>query len=141
MRGGESALHEWTEQSSRITINFISIAMGNDLCVVISGGDVPHLGAVAVSEVRASMLDPSHLSASTSVITRLGHKEDLVSRRVGEALAAKLNKNVVVCCGIHVDNITQSELGFVAEAVDRFCQTYPARQKYEPTKHVKTKLP
>ncbi len=91
--------------------------------MVIMGGERPHLGAVALAQVRPSLENASMLSATTSVITLLGHKDDVVAKRVAERLAAKLNKNVVAVCGIHVDHITADELEFVNEAIERFLET------------------
>jgi hypothetical protein len=62
------------------------------------------------------------MSASTSVLTLLGHKEDMLAHRAATRLASSLGGNVVVCCGIHVDAITKVELKFIDEAVDRFCR-------------------
>lgn len=123
---------QWKKQYLRIIIEFVAIPMGDDLCIVIAGGEVPHLGAVAVAQARPSLKDRSKVSATTSVITLLGHKEDDISRRVAHALAAKLNKNVVVCCGIHVDAITPDEMTFIDRAVSWFYDTYP--QPIELTK-------
>ena len=50
-------IQQWKEQFSRIILDFTSIPMGNDLCIVIAGGEVPHLGAVAVAQARPSLLD------------------------------------------------------------------------------------
>jgi gallate decarboxylase subunit D len=116
-------IRQWKNQGSRVAIEFASIPMGNDLCVVIAGGDAPHLGAVAVAQARPSLQDASKRSATTSVITLLGHKDDSVARTVANTLAAKLNKNVVVCCGIHVDRITRDELEAVDIAVSEFCDS------------------
>jgi hypothetical protein len=117
-------IQQWKDQYSRIIIDFTAVPMGNDLCVVIAGGEVPHLGAVAVAQARPSLKDDTKLSASTSVITLLGHKEDVIARNVAHGLAAKLNKNVAVCCGIHVDDITPDELSFIEDAIKRFCESY-----------------
>lgn len=117
-------VQQHSERYQRIAVDFTSVAMGNDLCVVIAGGELPHLGAVAVAQARPSLQDKSKVSASTSVITLLGHKEDVVASRVAHSLAARLNKNVVVCCGIHVDDIRPDELEFVDAAVRRFCEQY-----------------
>ena len=95
--------------------------MGNDCCVVITGGDRPHLGAVALAQARPSLSDPAKTSASTSVLTLLGHKEDALAHRAATRLARDLAANVVVCCGIHVDAITADELKFIDEAIDRIC--------------------
>ena len=113
-----------SEQYGRIAIEFTAVPMGNDLCVVIAGGEIPHLGATAVAQARPSLEDKTKLSATTSVITLLGHKEDVVATRVAHALAARLNKNVAVCCGIHVDDIRPDELEFVQGAVRRFIEKF-----------------
>jgi hypothetical protein len=108
-----------------LSLDFTSFSMGNDLCVLITGGSRPHLGAVGVAQVRPNTHDATSLTSSTSVLTLFGHKEDAVVYKAAPALAARLNKNVVVCCGIHVDNITAEEMKFVGEAVDQFCRTFP----------------
>ncbi len=61
------------------------------------------------------------MSASTSVLTVLGHKENILARTAAQCLAAGLNRTVVVCCGIHVDAILPDELRFVEEAIERLC--------------------
>jgi hypothetical protein len=114
-------LRSWSETWSRITVEAIDIPMGDDHCVVITGGDRPHLGAVALAQSRPSLRDPARVSASTSVLTLLGHKEDVLAHRVAGRLASALNRNAVICCGIHVDAISPAEMEFIDRAVDRFC--------------------
>ncbi len=114
-------LPKWTETYGRVTLEAVSVPMGNDLCLVITGGDRPHLGAVALAQARPSLQDSSKVSASTSVLTVLGHKEDILARTAAQCLAAGLNRTVVVCCGIHVDAILPDELHFVEEAIERLC--------------------
>ncbi len=114
-------LPKWTETCGRVTLEALTVPMGDDLCLVITGGDRPHLGAVALAQARPSIQDSSKVSASTSVLTVLGHKEDLLARSAAQCLAAGLNRTVVVCCGIHVDAILPDELRFVEEAIGRLC--------------------
>jgi hypothetical protein len=118
-------IRQWKTQSARIVIDFTSIPMGNDLCIVIAGGDAPHLGAAAVAQARPSLQDSSKRSATTSVIALVGHKDDEIARSVAHTLAVKLNKNVVVCCGIHIDRITKDELDSIQNAVNEYCENYP----------------
>jgi len=113
---------ELTREQGRIRIRLKAIQMGKDLCVTITGGDRPHLGAVALSAVRPSLDDPNKLSASTSVLTLLGHKEDEVARKVAHILSSRLGINVVVCCGIHVDEITSKEIAIVSDLVDKITE-------------------
>jgi len=63
------------------------------------------------------LIDPDVNSASTSVLTVVGHKDDELARQVSTVLASKLNRNVIVTCGIHLDKITYKEIGIVNNIV------------------------
>lgn len=52
-----------------------AIAMGKDWNVVITGGEIPHLGSIALGIPRPSLQSPAHTSATVSVLTLTGHKE------------------------------------------------------------------
>ena len=99
-----------TKEQGRIKINVHAVAIGEDLCVIISGGDSPHIGCVTLSVPRPRLADSAVMSATTSVLNLIGHKDDEAAKYVSHTLAAKLNKNVVVTCGIHVDQITPAEI-------------------------------
>jgi hypothetical protein len=77
-------LHRWSEAGSRITIEAIDAPMGDDRCMAVSGGGRPHLGAVALAQPRPSLRDPATVSASTSALALLGHKEDILAYRAAE---------------------------------------------------------
>ena len=79
--------------------------IGEDVLVAIWGGEVPHIGAVAVAQPRPSLKDPRVTSASASVICLVGHKEDELVKAAAEILAAALETQVVVTAGIHWDNL------------------------------------
>ena len=83
---------------------------GADVAVVISGGTAPHIGAVALASPRPSLKQDGTVSASASVLCRLGHKDDLPARDAAIRLAATLNTNVLVSVGIHIDGATADEL-------------------------------
>ena len=87
-------------------IEAVACFCGADLVVVIGGGERYHVGAVAIAVPRASLCSPEKISASASVICLTGHKEDLLAREGALRLAAKLNRNVILTVGIHVDNAT-----------------------------------
>ncbi|HMM05654.1 MAG TPA: hypothetical protein PKD52_03165 [Clostridiales bacterium] len=96
-------------------MNIKSIEMGDDLCVIISGGDRPHIGCVTFSTPRPSLSVENAMSSTTSVLNRIGHKDEAVARYVSEELSARFNKHVAVVCGIHVDEITEDEIISVME--------------------------
>jgi len=87
--------------------------IGTDLLVAIWGGEMPHIGAVAVAQPRPSLRDHNVLSATASVICLPAHKEYEIAKTVAETLAASLNTPVVVTAGIHWDNISQAGIGQV----------------------------
>lgn len=76
-------------------------ATPDGLAVQIYGGS-PHLGAVAVAYPRPSLRDPPKPSATSSVLTRLGHLDDLLARPASELLAKALGVPVAVVAGVHV---------------------------------------
>lgn len=106
-------MHDLTIERDRIIINLKAFMIGEDLCVIISGGDSPHIGAVTLSLPRPGLSDSTTNSSSTSILTLPGHKDDEAARQVSHILASRLNKNVVVTCGIHVDDITVKEIDTV----------------------------
>lgn len=93
--------------------------VGDDLVVSIWGGSKPHVGAVALSIPRPSLENPAKISSTSSVLTRLGHKEDEIVKKVAENISAALNKVVVVSAGIHWNNISDEGIG----TIQSICET------------------
>lgn len=80
------------------------------LIISLLGGDRPHVGAIAVGIPRSSLKDPSQISATTSVFTLVGHKDDEVARPAAERLAKTLNQTVIVVAGIHVEQAEDEDI-------------------------------
>ncbi len=100
-----------------------AICIGADILVVLQGGSQPHIGAVAAAQPRPSLADAQRISASCSVLTYPGHKEDTVVKRVSEQLSAVLNTRVVVTAGMHWDGLSGTDLQIIDERVgDIICQ-------------------
>lgn len=116
-------MQDLTIERGRIKINMKTFLIGKDLCVIISGGDCPHIGCVTLSVPRSSLLHPNVNSATTSVLNLVGHKDDEAARYVSETLSSKLNKNVVVTCGIHIDNISVEEIELVINLLKQLTDT------------------
>ena len=110
-------------QKDRVKINIKAITIGEDLIAIISGGDSPHIGCVTLSTPRPSLSDSKVISATTSVLNLIGHKDDEVARYVSHELSSKLNKNVVVTCGIHIDNITGEEINIIVKLLKELTET------------------
>lgn len=110
---------EWVIEASAVVI-------GEDLLVYIWGGERPHIGAVAAAQPRPSLADPARISATASVLTYPGHKEDEVVKRVAEALASACDRNVVVTAGIHWDDLEPAAIKVIGarigEIIDKLIQ-------------------
>ncbi|MEG0797947.1 MAG: hypothetical protein RR384_04075 [Acidaminococcaceae bacterium] len=96
--------------SGNYAVVAIVVLCGNDITVTIGGGTKPHVGAVAVAVPRASLKQNGELSATASVLCLLGHKDDMPARAAALRLASKLNTNVLVSVGLHVDEATPEEI-------------------------------
>jgi len=106
------------------TFDLIASVMnvGRDAVIVIWGGEKPHIGAVALAQPRHSLKDPEKISATASVLTIIGHKEDAVVKSVSERLAAAANRPVVVTAGMHWDNLRESDLNQILINVEILIQ-------------------
>ena len=92
--------------------------VGQDAVVVISGGERPHIGAVALADPRQSLKNPEKTSATASVLCLLGHKEDAIVKSASERLATAANRPVVVTAGIHWGNLRESDLDQIMKNVE-----------------------
>ena len=107
-------------------VDSLSMLVGDDLLVCLWGGDQPHIGAVAFALPRPSIADPAVTSSTSSVLTLLGHKEDVVAKAVSERLSARLNRNVVVCAGMHWDHLERRSIDGIVEECLRLADSIAA---------------
>jgi len=112
-------------------IHAAALLIGEDLLVAMWGGTHPHIGAVSLAQPRPSIADPERTSATASVLTRLGHKDDEVAKMVSERLAASLAKNVVVTVGIHWNHLDQEGIEEIVANCRELAETLSARVKSE----------
>jgi len=91
-----------------------TMIVGSDILVVLTGGR-SHIGAVSIAQPRPSIKDTKKISSTSSVFTRVGHKEDLVAKQMSEELSKELNKMVVVAAGIHWDKLKKKDIGLIIE--------------------------
>lgn len=107
-----------SEKFKNHEINCKAINIGNDWNITIYGGDIPHIGAVAVGIPVTLPHSLNKLTSSSSLITIPGHKEDEIVNKSAKLLAKKLNSTVVVSCGIHIKNITFDEINILNTIID-----------------------
>lgn len=105
---------------AELTIKFTKI--GNDYHVLLTGGDVPHIGCTVLALPRPSLTGDGSVSSTASVLNVTGHKDEALCRQLAERLAAAGNAAVVCSGGFHVDGITRQQIREVQQAVDEICR-------------------
>lgn len=101
------------------TINCIALKIGNDFNISIYGGDIPHIGAVALGTPVNLPHNINKVTSTASLLTVPGHKEDVITLNYAKLLAKKLNTTVTICCGIHIKNITTQDITNITIATDK----------------------
>jgi hypothetical protein len=105
----------YSDEHSNYSLAATIIGLDNDDVVVVVTGGYDHIGAIGLAVPRPSLEDQNRTSATSSILTMLGHKEDVVAKYVSEKVAAATNRNVVVIAGIHYDNLVQEDLEILRE--------------------------
>lgn len=107
-----------TVGKGRTKVSLTANRLGDDLVVFICN-EQAHIGAVAMGEY-----DHEHERASVSVLTRLGHKDDVIAQRAAYLISKFFRASVCVIAGVHLDNITGEEIKALVEnasvAVEHF---------------------
>ena len=81
--------------------------IGEDILIVLRGGDKPHIGSCVLSIPRPSLKNDKKISCTSSVLNVIGHKDEFICRIVAENFCKNFNKTVICTGGFHVDNLTE----------------------------------
>jgi hypothetical protein len=103
----------------RFNIHGVVQEVGQDILVSIWGGIWPHIGAVGMAIPRPSLSNPKKWSATSSNFTFVGHKEDILVKKISEKLASRLRKNVVLTAGLHWESITPQEIKIIENLTEK----------------------
>ena len=101
--------YESTTGENRVRVNLSAFLMGSDLVVSIYNENA-HLGAMALAEY-----DHGEQRVSCSVLTRLGHKDDVVAQKAAYLISKHTHKPCCVIAGIHLDDISGEEMEQILE--------------------------
>lgn len=83
----------------RINIEATILQIGNDYSIFVIGGDKPHIGATIIG---------NKFEAKMVVLST--HKENIICEKIFKELINNYNYNYQITCGIHLENITKSEI-------------------------------
>lgn len=106
------------EGSGRTRVFFSAQKSGDDLIVRLFN-EQEHVGAVALSEYHDGAQ-----RASTSVLTRFGHKDDTVAYMAAHRICRRLKQTVCAVAGIHLDAITEEEISQITANCHRLVERY-----------------
>lgn len=90
--------------------------VGEDIFILIRGGDRPHIGSVVLAVPRQSLADEKISSCTSSVLNVTGHKDEFICREVAESFCKKFRAVTVCTGGFHVDNLTAAQIQEVVDA-------------------------
>lgn len=91
-------------------VDAVAVICGQDINVCICGGTHHHIGACALGIARQSLSDQAKTSASVSVLTATGHKEDELAKKAAHRLSAAFGCRTCVSVGLHIDNANQEDI-------------------------------
>jgi gallate decarboxylase subunit D len=110
------------EGAGRTKVSLSARSMGNDLIIRLFNSQA-HIGAVALSEYN-----PAEKRASTSVLTRYGHRDDSIACMAAYRICRRLKKPVCTIAGIHLDNITKEEIDQIVINCETLVDFYLKKQ-------------
>lgn len=101
--------------NGKYRLHAVVILYGKDIGISVTGGDRPHIGAVAVAQCAPGINRKERLNVSVSVITLTGHKEDEIAKTMAMKLSREFSVNVMVSAGMHWDVISTRGINAVCE--------------------------
>lgn len=96
----------------RYQISGMAILCGQDLTITVTGGTLPHVGAVSLA-----VYEPVRDSATVSTITVFTHRDDQLAASCAKKVAKSLQCTVVASVGIHIDHADAKDL-------ERLCKNF-----------------
>lgn len=99
---GMSSIH-LSKTQGRIQLQLDAYFMGEDLVVMLYGGDRPHLGTLTAG----ARLEP------LQTVQLQNHKEFYVTEEIAVRLRSHFNGNFVILCGTHLDEISKTEIKLI----------------------------
>ncbi len=102
-------------------------AAGEDLVVVVGGGERPHVGCVALAQPGTSTPGGGRRSSTVSVLAIPPHKEGAMASEMAARLARELGVVVVVSAGVHIDGLDAEGIRAYGELARRLTGALLAR--------------
>ena len=99
---------EYGSEKYKIRLEVLS-TNGRGLNIFVTGGDTPHVGAVALA-VPSANAATGETTCDINIITAYGHKDRFLAEKVADLVCRQTGEIVSVTAGVHVDNATGDDL-------------------------------
>ncbi len=122
------------EGEGRTKLHLIAIFSGDDLIVVIFGGDRPHIGSVTVAYPPFTDEEKKKKGKEGVVLDTIplpGHKDYVVSEMVAEKVSRVLGRVVAVSAGIHIEKASKAEIEEVLKNSEKLADSFLNTSKFE----------
>lgn len=83
--------------------------------VLLTGGTLPHIGAVVMALPRHSLKKDGSLSSDCFILPVPEHKDHIPAQSVAQSLAQAFEAPCVVTAGIHSDDMSEEEIKEILE--------------------------
>lgn len=97
------------------------------ITIFITGGDTPHVGAVALA-VPSKNAATGENTCDLNVITAYGHKDRFLAEKVADMVCRKTGEITSVTAGVHVDDAAKKDLQLLiantTAAAEEFLNNY-----------------
>lgn len=110
---------------SEIILSFAKIEietkfLGDDILILVKGGNKPHIGTAVLAVPRPSLTGDASVSATSSVINVTGHKDEVICRMLAEKASKKYGVTAVCTGGFHLDGMKTEQIREVVSAIEKF---------------------
>lgn len=105
------------KQIAGITIEIQETRIGDDIVLILAGGDKPHIGCVVQAVPRPSLTNDGSISVTSSVLNLTGHKDEFLCRKLAEKRCREMGRIVVCTGGVHIENITKEQIHKLLEEI------------------------
>ncbi len=114
---------KYGEGRYQITIEGFATA-GHGLCLLMTGGDLPHNGGTVVASPRmkSNAKHENDRTADLWVSGVPGHKDTEIGMPIAKLLATSLNEAISLTIGIHLDHASLDEIKLVCDNCQKAAQ-------------------
>ena len=98
----------------RYSVRLESYDIGKDMLIVITGGEEDHIGSATLIEAKG------HLQT----MIKKGHQDHVVSEKMANIIYDTIGKDLLVVCGIHIDDASKEEIDILVKHAQACVDTF-----------------